>query len=398
MRQCVILVGGKGSRLGNITENFPKPMIEVNDKPFLIHLINIIHRFGFDEVLLLASHANNIIIDYFSNLSDKRFKVKIIVEEEPMGTGGAIVNAYKYLENTFYCINGDSIIEGNWLALNPILKKNYKAIIGLTEVKNPSRYGSVSINDDKIIKFFEKNENSASNLINGGIYLLKKQIFKDFKKSFMSLEKDIFPKLLKHGELGGKRINGYFIDIGTPDSLLEAKKRVWGNNKKAIIFDRDGTLNIDNGYTYKIEDLLWVDGAKELIRYLNDLNYLVFVATNQAGIAKGKYSEKDMQKFHNAMQTSLFNEGAHIDKFYYCPYHIDGKIDKYKKNSEDRKPNVGMLKKIMKDWGLSKKEMLMIGDRVTDTECAENFKIQGLLYNNESNLFDFYMEKILCKT
>ena len=98
------------------------------------------------------------------------------------------------------------------------------------------------------------------------------------------------------------------------------------------------------------------------------------------------------------MQTSLFNEGAHIDKFYYCPYHIDGKIDKYKKNSEDRKPNVGMLKKIMKDWGLSKKEMLMIGDRVTDTECAENFKIQGLLYNNESNLFDFYMEKILCKT
>ncbi len=395
MSQCVILVGGKGSRLGDIAKDCPKPMIEVNERPFLMYLIDMVQRFGFDEILLLASHANNIIIEYFKNFESKNCKIKIIIEEMPLGTGGAIINAYEHLEDTFYCINGDSIIEGNWISLNPILKDQYKAVIALTEVNNSSRYGSVEIDNEKIIDFHEKNSTSDSNLINAGIYLLKKEIFKNYKKNFISLEKDIFPKLLKLKELAGKKINGYFIDIGTPESLKEAKSRIWGKNRKAIIFDRDGTLNVDNGYTYKAEELLWVNGAKDLIKYLNDLNYFVFVATNQAGIAKGKYEENDMHYFHNTMQKSLFKIGAHIDKFYYCPYHIDGVIEKYKLDSNDRKPNIGMLEKISSDWNLSKEEMIFIGDRTSDMKCAENFNIQGFLYNEDRNLYDFFMEKVL---
>lgn len=395
MNQCVILVGGKGSRLGDIVKNYPKPMLEINKKPFLMNLIEMVQRFGFEEILLLASHANNVIIDYFRNFENEQCKIKIILEDDPLGTGGAIINAYEHLEDTFYCINGDSIIEGNWLSLNPILKNKYKAVIALTEVKNSSRYGSIEIDNETIVEFNEKNLTSNSNLINAGIYLLKKEIFKNLKKDFISLEKDIFPKLLKFGELAGKKINGYFIDIGTPESLKEAKNRVWGNNKKAIIFDRDGTLNIDNGYTYKVKDLLWINGAKDLIKHLNDLNYFVFVATNQAGIAKGKFRENDMHYFHNAMQKSLFKIGAHIDKFYYCPYHIDGVIEKYKLDSKDRKPNIGMLEKIASDWGLSKEGMLFIGDRLSDIECAENFNIQGFLYNANDNLYDFFTKEVL---
>tara|TARA_B100000900_G_scaffold73006_2_gene58127 strand:- start:1802 stop:2998 length:1197 start_codon:yes stop_codon:yes gene_type:complete len=395
MSQCVILVGGKGSRLGDIAKDCPKPMIEVNERPFLMYLIDMVQRFGFEEILLLASHANNIIIEYFKNFDSKNCKIKIIIEEIPLGTGGAIINAYEHLEDTFYCINGDSIIEGNWISLNPILKDQYKAVIALTEVNNSSRYGSVEIDNEKIVDFHEKNSTSDSNLINAGIYLLKKEIFKNYKKNFISLEKDIFPKLLKLKELAGKKINGYFIDIGTPESLKEAKSRIWGKNKKAIIFDRDGTLNVDNGYTYKAEELLWVNGAKDLIKYLNDLNYFVFVATNQAGIAKGRYEENDMHYFHNTMQKSLFKIGAHIDKFYYCPYHIDGVIEKYKLDSKDRKPNIGMLEKISSDWNLSKEEMIFIGDRTSDMKCAENFNIQGFLYNEDRNLYDFFMEKVL---
>ena len=203
------------------------------------------------------------------------------------------------------------------------------------------------------------------------------------------MEKDIFPKLLELGELGGKKIEGYFVDIGTPGSLKEAKNRVWGKNKKAVIFDRDGTLNIDNGYTHKVKDLSWIDGAKELIKHLNDLNYLVFVATNQAGIAKGKYEVNDMHNFHNAMQKNLFDIGAHIDKFYYCPYHIDGIVENYKLDSKDRKPNTGMLEKILQDWNLSKEGMLLVGNSLSDVKCAENFKIKGFLYNADINLFDY---------
>ncbi len=105
-------------------------MLEINEKPFLENLICMVERFGFDEILLLASHANSVITDYFSNHANINCKIKIILEEDPLGTGGAIVNAYNHLEDTFYCINGDSIIEGNWLALNPILKNKYKAFVG----------------------------------------------------------------------------------------------------------------------------------------------------------------------------------------------------------------------------------------------------------------------------
>ncbi len=394
MSQCVILVGGKGTRLGDITKNYPKPMLEINKKPFLINLVNMATRFGFDEILLLASHANNVLIDYFDNFENKKFKVKIIIDKNPLGTGGAIVNAYEYLDDTFYCINGDSIIEGNWISLNPILNNKYKAVIGLTEVNDPGRYGSIEIEGSTVIKFNEKDKKATSRLVNGGIYLLKKEIFKKYKKNIISLEKEILPQLLKYGELGAKKIDGYFIDIGTPKSLEDAKKKLWGMNRKAVIFDRDGTLNIDNGYTYKVEDLLWVDGAKDLIKYLNDLNYLVFVATNQAGIAKAKYTEDDMHNFHNAMQKSLFNIGAHIDKFYYCPFHKDGINIRYKKDSEDRKPKTGMLEKIQEEWRLDKNNLCFIGDSEKDIKCAENFNIPGYMYNGKDNLKNFF-EKIL---
>lgn len=392
MSQCVILVGGKGSRLGDIAKNYPKPMLEINEKPFLMYLIEMVQRFGFEEILLLASHANHVVIDYFKNYENKQCKVKIIIEESPLGTGGAIVNAFDHLEETFYCINGDSIIEGNWISLNPLLKNKFKAIIGLTEVSDPARYGSIEIDGEKITDFNEKNISSSSKLINAGIYLLKKEIFKNYKKNFISLEKEIFPKLLELGELGGAKIKGYFIDIGTPESLIEAKNRTWSANKKAVIFDRDGTLNIDNGYTYKIEDLKWKKGAKELIKYLNDNNYLVFVATNQSGIARAKYSESDMFIFHNEMQNQLRKIGAHIDKFYFCPYHIDGVIEKFRKDSINRKPNTGMLENIKDEWFLLKKNMYMIGDSSVDIKCASNFNIKSFLYDGQNNLNEVLKE------
>jgi len=394
MRQCVILVGGKGSRLGKLTKSFPKPMLEINDKPFLNYILDMISRFGFEEVLLLASHANEVLQEYFDNHQYKNCKIKILIEDEPLGTGGALVNSYDHLDDIFYCLNGDSVIEGNWLSINTVADENSKAVVALTNTNDPRRYGSVELKDNIVQTFNEKNAESESKLINGGIYYFKKTIFKEYEKTFLSLEKDIFPDLVKKKLINGKKINGYFIDIGTPESLEIAKKRNWNKDKKAIIFDRDGTLNEDNGYTYKASDLKWKEGAKEIIRFFNDNNYYVFVATNQAGIAKGKYTENDMHGFHKEMQDQLRKEGAHIDKFYFSPYHTEAKISKYKKDSIYRKPQTGMLEDIKNEWTLKKENMILIGDRDTDVICADNFKIKGFLYNGKDNLFDVYKEKI----
>ena len=388
MNQCVILVGGKGSRLGEITKNFPKPMINIKDKPFLLYLIEKIRIFGFKEIILLAGHSAEIVDSYFKNNSLSDISIKIIKEKKPLGTGGALVNAYKHLDDNFFLMNGDSIIDGNWFSIVENFNTDIDISVALIKKNDCSRYGSVTLAGKKVVNFSEKNKEISEGFINGGIYCVRKNILSNIPLKKFSFEEDILTKLAKKGRISGSEIKGYFIDIGTPESLNHANKLPWLKEAKAVIFDRDGTLNVDNGYTHKVSDLVWNPGAISLIRYLNDSNVLVFVATNQAGIAKDIFKEKDMHHFHAEMQKQLRKNGAHINEFFYCPYHIDGSIPKYSIESENRKPKTGMLQEISVKWKIKKDNMLLIGDRDTDIKCADNFNISSIKYNGLENLLN----------
>ena len=120
---------------------------------------------------------------------------------------------------------------------------------------------------------------------------------------------------------------------------------------KCIFFDRDNTLIYDKGYTYKKKDLKWKNYAKKTIKYAKNLNYLVIVITNQSGVARGFYSEKHVNQFHLYMNKELKKINTKIDDFFYCPFHKDG-VGKYRKISNDRKPNNGMLIKSIKKWNI----------------------------------------------
>lgn len=155
---------------------------------------------------------------------------------------------------------------------------------------------------------------------------------------------------------------------------------------KAVFFDRDGVLIEDKGYVYKIKDLEWKSGAIKAIKYLNSKKILVIIITNQSGIGRGFYQKKDVKLFHNYMSDILRKDEAWIDKFYFSPYH------KYSKNFNSnyyyqlRKPNVGMLKKAQSKFLLKKKEILMIGDKITDHQAASKFGIR-FSYKSKVSLF-----------
>ena len=110
---------------------------------------------------------------------------------------------------------------------------------------------------------------------------------------------------------------------------------------------------------------------------------MVFIATNQSGIARGYFSEDEMHAFHKSLNNKLNESSCHIDGFYYCPFHPDGVIKKYKKESSFRKPDTGMLEEIQQDWSLEKQNMLMIGDSESDIICAKNFGIKSLHYSDK---------------
>jgi D-glycero-D-manno-heptose 1,7-bisphosphate phosphatase len=167
--------------------------------------------------------------------------------------------------------------------------------------------------------------------------------------------------------------------------------------KTCVVFlDRDGVINSDklnNGYVGSLKHFKWVPGAIKAIKLLNDKNYKVVVVTNQSGVARGFFTIKDVRKIHSYIQKKLKKNGAKIDAFYFCPFHKDGIIKRFKKNSILRKPNIGMFLLAKKRWNIDKKKSFMIGDQKTDIEFAKRAKIKGYLFN-QKNLYQYIKKEI----
>lgn len=165
---------------------------------------------------------------------------------------------------------------------------------------------------------------------------------------------------------------------------------------KAVFFDRDNTLTHDAGYTFKVSNLCWIDGAKQTIRRFNESGFKVFVVTNQSGVARGYYSEEDVVRFHRAMQNDLRNIGAKVDRFIYCPHLKSSKILEYAKDCDCRKPNPGMITKMITTFDLCKSQSFLVGDSPSDVEAAHAAGISGYLFD-QMNLWCYMKSKGLLK-
>ncbi|MGH7735323.1 MAG: D-glycero-alpha-D-manno-heptose-1,7-bisphosphate 7-phosphatase [Gemmatimonadales bacterium] len=164
--------------------------------------------------------------------------------------------------------------------------------------------------------------------------------------------------------------------------------------RPAAFLDRDGVLNVDQGYVHRIEDIEWVTGAREAIRRLNAAGYLVIVATNQSGIGRGYYDEASMQAVHDALAADLAQAGARIDAFYFSPHHEDAAEDRYRHpNHPDRKPNPGMLLQAMRDFAIDPARSFMIGDKPSDMQAAERAGLAGHLF--EGGDLDEFVRELL---
>ena len=150
--------------------------------------------------------------------------------------------------------------------------------------------------------------------------------------------------------------------------------------RPALFLDRDGVLNIDRGYVYRVDDFEWVEGAKDCIRTFNERGWWVFVVTNQSGIARGYYSEDDMHALHAFMSEELAAYGAQVDRFYHCPFHDQGEIARYRKDSFDRKPKPGMLMNAMAEFPVKREASFLIGDKTSDIEAAHAAGVGAFLF------------------
>ena len=159
------------------------------------------------------------------------------------------------------------------------------------------------------------------------------------------------------------------------------------NKKKAVFLDRDGTINYDYKYVHKFTNFKFRKNVIKGLKYLYNKKYLIFIVTNQAGIAKGKFKVSDLRILHKKLINYLKKKNIIISKIEYCPYHPKGIIKKYKKRTNYRKPGNMMIKKILKKWNIDIKKSFMLGDKLSDKQAANK---TGLYFEYVKN--DFYLQ------
>jgi len=141
--------------------------------------------------------------------------------------------------------------------------------------------------------------------------------------------------------------------------------------RRAVFLDRDGTVNEEREYLYRVEDFVFVPGAPAAIRRLNEAGWLVVVVTNQSGVARGYYAEGDVERLHRHVSQQLAAAGAHVDAFYFCPHHPLEGVGVYRRECDCRKGRPGMLLRAAAEHGIDLSSSYMVGDKVADVEAGE---------------------------
>ena len=149
--------------------------------------------------------------------------------------------------------------------------------------------------------------------------------------------------------------------------------------EKIVFLDRDGTLNEEVNYLHRPEDMHLLAGVPEALRRLKEAGFKLVVVTNQAGVARGYYTEDDVKELHRYMNELLAGQGVKIDAFYYCPHHPEHGIGKYKVRCHCRKPETGMFEMAEQDFAVDKASSWMIGDKLIDMEAGRNYGVRTVL-------------------
>lgn len=225
--EAIILAGGLGTRLSSVVSDVPKCMAPVNGEPFLAYLLEYLENQGCDQVILSLGYKHEIVTDWLYNKAFL-FKIKRVIEKEPLGTGGGIRMALnKSSEDQVFILNGDTMFNIPLKPMQALVSAHVKAVVALKPMQQFERYGAVQLDNQQYITAFEEKQFKENGLINGGVYLLNKaaENLQDFPEKF-SFEKDFLEKEAGKASLKGYSCNDYFIDIGIPEDYEKAQREL----------------------------------------------------------------------------------------------------------------------------------------------------------------------------
>jgi len=420
--KVVIMAGGKGTRITSIARDIPKPMIKIEGKPVLEHEIECLRNQGFDDIILTVSHLGHIITDYFGDGSGvspstgKPFgvKIKYYFEEEPLGNAGALFKIKDQLTEDFLLLNGDVMFDVDFNRFVKYHKEKGGLVTLFTHPNNhPYDSGLIVADDEGVVhKWITKEEARTEyyrNRVNAGLHVISPKVLdKIINTQKVDLDRQLLKPLAGSGKMFVYDSPEYVKDMGTPERYMavcndyrlgKVKAKNLQNKQKAIFIDRDGTINKYVGFLRNINDFELLPGVAEAIRLINESGYLAIVVTNQPVIARGEVTKAELEQIHNKMETLLGNEGAYVDRIYYCPHHphkgYEGEIEEYKIECECRKPKPGLIMKAAKDYNIDLSQSWMVGDGENDIRAGLSAGCKTALIGQEDYDQDLSVSSLL---
>ena len=397
LRQAVILAEGSDAppttRFGDRTATAPKSILNVGGRPFLDTLIDEIARYdAFEEILLLAGHEAGPALACYAGAVRGRSRITVALEQEPLGTAGALAHAAGLLQKRFLLLNGASFFDFNLLDLVSRAGASLVHMALRAEITG-EQSDRVVLDNDRIRAFIAPGH-GATGPVDAGVYVIDRSIIDGIERLPASLEQDVLPALASSGAVKGTCYRGYFLDISIAQDSTSAEIALQERLRRpAVFFDRDGVLNHDTGYMFEASKVKWIDGAREAVKAANDAGYFAFVVSNQSGVARGLYKESDVQALHRWMADEMAMIGAHIDAFEYCPDHPEGTIERYRRVSDRRKPAAGMITDLLDRFPVNVDDSILIGDKASDLEAARAAGLRGYLFSS-GNLETFVKQHL----
>ncbi|MDE6433445.1 MAG: HAD-IIIA family hydrolase [Lachnospiraceae bacterium] len=384
IRQAVIFAGGYGKRLAPFTDTAPKPMYPIAGKPYIEHLILQIRNFGIHEVVLLLGYLPEKIMDYFGDGSRYGMTFRYVVTDVECETQKRILAAKDLLDERFLMMYCDNYcpIDFQKLVMDA---EDHDAMIQITAYANKDGYtkNNLRIAENGCVLSYDKKRTLPDLAgVDIGYAILDKRILELTNEENDNFEAVVYPQVVAQGKMYATVTEHRYYSIGSFERIALTEE--FFKHKKFVFLDRDGTINVRPPkacYVERPEDFIWLPGAIEAVKQLNNAGYLVILISNQPGIARGRLTEEILQSIHNKMILDLANAGAHIDKIYYCPHNWD-------EGCECRKPKPGMLYQAQKDFSLNLRTGYLIGDDERDIEAGNAAGCHSILVGDEYMVLD----------
>ena len=387
--KTVIMAGGRGTRMASVASGLPKPLIPLHNKPILQYQLECLAKNKLTDILVTVGYLADSIKNFCGDGSKFGCSISYYEETEPLGSGGALYKIMDNLDEDFILINGDLIFD---IDFSRLINFHHNSSSWATLAVHPNNhpYDSallVTDSEHRVTKWLNKEDTRLyhKNQVNAGIHILTKQLLKSIKPESekVDLDREILKPLISTGKIFAYSTSEYIKEVGTPDRYEQVsldiekclvQKRNLSNRQKAVFLDRDGTINIFNGFVTKPEEFTLIPGVSDAIRCINRSGFLAIVVTNQPVIARGDCSIEELETIHQKMESDLGKEGAYIDDLFYCPHHPDkgfpGERPEYKIDCNCRKPKPGMILAAAEKYNIDLASSYMVGDDMRDVEAG----------------------------